>query len=97
LGDSTQPCHEEEGGYMQEFCTSDLGLTISGQETMMVLQKYAMEKIYVITQPDDQDPMGFGTHASRSYAEVKSEFPDYCQWAKTTAHEGQHSVLWGAS
>lgn len=80
---------------MQEFCTSDLGLTISGLETMMILQKQALEKIYVITQPDGQDPMGFGTHASRTYAEVKLEFPDYCQWAKATAHEGQHSVRLG--
>ena len=48
-----------------------------------------MEKIYVITQPDGQDPMGFGNHASRTYAEVN--------WAKTTAHEGQHSALWSGS
>lgn len=61
----------------------------------MILQKQAMEKIYVITQPESQDPMGFGTHASRTYAEVKAEFPDYCQWAMTTAHEGQHSVRLG--
>ena len=80
---------------MQEFCTSDLGLTITGQETMMTLQKVAMENIYVISQPEGQDPMGFGTHASRTYAEVKSEFPDYCRWAVTTAHEGQHSVRLG--
>ena len=51
-----------------------------------------MEKIYVLTQPDGQDPMGFANHASRTYAEV-TEFPDYCNWAKTTAHEGQHSAL----
>lgn len=80
---------------MQEFCTSDLGLTLTGSETMMTLQKLGMEKIYVISQPDGQDPMGFGTHASRTYAEVKQTFPDYCQWAKTTAREGQHSVRLG--
>ena len=51
---------------MQEFCTSDLGLTITGTETMMTLQKHAMEKIDVISQPDGQDPIRFGTHASRT-------------------------------
>ena len=34
-----------------EFCTSDLGLTINGQKTMVILQKHAMEKTCVISQP----------------------------------------------
>ena len=43
LGDSTQPCHEEEGGHAGVyFGLGAPGLTITGQETMMVLQKHAM-------------------------------------------------------
>lgn len=80
---------------LQEFCQSDLGLTLSGQETIPVLQEQAMEKIYLLTEPDGQDPMGFGQHASLTYAEVKSQHAGYCTWAQTTASEGQHSLRLG--
>eukprot|EP00435_Cladocopium_sp_Y103_P006814 s4997_g2.t1 len=80
---------------LQEFCQSDLGLTLSGQETIPVLQKHAMEKIYVLTEPDGQDPMGFGQYASLTYAEVKIQHAGYCAWAQTTVNEGQHSMRLG--
>ncbi|CAL1171479.1 unnamed protein product [Cladocopium goreaui] len=70
-------------------------VTRLNQETIPVLQKQAMEKIYLLTEPDGQDPMGFGQHASLTYAEVKSQHAGYCTSAQTTASEGQHSLRLG--
>ncbi|CAE7936004.1 unnamed protein product, partial [Symbiodinium sp. KB8] len=45
-------------------------------------------KIYVVSQPEPADPLGFGKHAALSYSEVKNKHPQYCEWAVTTAREG---------
>lgn len=74
----------------QQFCQTDLGMTLTGNETCLDLQRKAMEKIYQISTPDGQDPMGFGEHASRTYLEVKNNYPDYSRWATQTVREGNH-------
>ena len=73
------------------FCQEQVGLTITGSETMDVLKRQALEKIYYLATPHATDGVGFGAHASLTYEEVKQQEPDYCQWVLTTAQEGKSS------
>ena len=72
---------------LQEFCRRELGQHVSGNETIAQLQKEAMVKIYQVSVPDPQDPVGFGKAASLTYEEVQQD-QQYCQWVKTTWKEG---------
>lgn len=80
---------------LQGFCQTELGLTVSMNETIVQLQKAAMERIYLVSKIDSTDPVGFGTHASLSYQEVQQQYPEYCQWVMKTAAEGQHNPRLG--
>ena len=73
---------------LQAFCQKDLGLSISGAETIDQLKRASLEKIYMITSPHPSDGVGFGAHASLTYDEIKLAQPEYCQWVKTSAAEG---------
>ena len=71
-----------------EFAKTELGLTISSNATMDQITKEAVEKIYLISQPSENDPMGFGRHSSKSYREVYEMEKSYVEWAiKTTKEE----------
>ncbi len=72
---------------LQEFCRRELGLHVNGNETIAQLQKEAMIKIYQVSVPEPQDPVGFGKAASLTYEEVQQD-RQYCQWVKTTWEEG---------
>ena len=37
--------------------------------------------------PEDQDPLVFGKHVGKTYAEVYQHHPPYAMWAVTTAQE----------
>ena len=74
---------------LQTFVTEDLGGSLTGNETMEKLTRLAMDRIYQISKPTGQDPVGMGKHAAATYAEVFQEYPEYCQWVIKTAEEGE--------
>ena len=74
---------------LQEYVQQHLRLPISGNETILQLQKYALTKIYQITEASAEDPVGFGSHASLTYQEVMEQQPKYVEWCLTMAKEGQ--------
>lgn len=74
------------------FCREQLGLTISDTALVAEMQRKAIEKIYLISEAEDQDPVGFGCHASLSYLKTYNEYPEYLEWALATMNEG-HATL----
>lgn len=74
---------------LQAFCKSELGMSLTFNETIPQLQKGAMERIYQNAEAHETDPVGFGAHSSTTYQEVAEMKGDYAQWVMTTAREGQ--------
>lgn len=72
---------------LQQFCQQELGLPITGNETMKQMQNQAMVKIYQTTTPSESDPVGFGKGAALTYAEIKQD-AQYCEWMIQTVEEG---------
>ena len=75
-------------GILQEHVQSHLQMPITGNETILQLQKMALTKIYQITEASAEDPVGFGCHSSLSYQEVLTQQPKYAEWCVATAREG---------
>lgn len=78
-----------------EFAEEDLGMTLTGSETIVQITQKCADKIYLVSTPSGQDPMGFGCHASLSYLEVVQEHPSYCTWAKKISGEEETSPRLG--
>ena len=72
---------------MIECMHTTLKLQVNPNHTMVQMRKAAVEKIYLLTQADSSDPVGFGKFASLSYEEVRNE-KEYVTWVKATAKEG---------
>eukprot|EP00439_Symbiodinium_sp_Y106_P026544 s3080_g3.t1 len=73
---------------LQKHCQDTLRMNVNFNHTIAQLQREAMIKIYVMSKPDPTDVMGFGKHAALSYSTVRGTYPEYCEWAKSTAKEG---------
>lgn len=74
---------------LQAFANQRMGINVNGKETIPILQRECVRKAYMMTTPTAVDPVGFGVHAALSYEEVRQTQPNYIQWVKTTAAEGQ--------
>ncbi|CAE7233664.1 RE1 [Symbiodinium sp. CCMP2592] len=74
---------------LQKFCAERLNMNVNHNLTIAQLQKDAMAVIASRTPPEPADFVGFGKHASLSYALVKENHPEYCRWVVQTAREGQ--------
>lgn len=73
---------------LQAFVANQLQLNITGNETMQQLQRMAVQKIYMDTEPTGEDPVGFGQHAALSYQELKESQQEYATWVVKTWKEG---------
>ena len=73
---------------LQAFA-QELGITNVGNSTVGQLQKTCLERIYVQTPTSPTDAVGFGEHAHMTYEELREVDPDYCQWVRKMASEGQ--------
>ena len=71
------------------FLKANFQTPLSGNETMEQLQKVGIRHIYEATAPQAEDPVGFGLHCALSYEELYMHHPDYVNWIKKTAAEGQ--------
>ena len=75
---------------LQRHVQQELGLTISGNETIDQLKIKGLAKAYELAPPTAED-VGFGEHAGLTYEEVIRHHPQYVQWAVQTMKEGQCS------
>ena len=71
---------------------TNLLLNVGPNATTPVIQKAAMEKLLTEIAGEDNDLMGFGKFAGRTYLDVKTNEASYCQWAKTTYQEESTST-----
>ena len=72
---------------LKEFCETRLKMTLTGSETIPVLQRNALKKIYSVSVPSSQDPVGFGKWASLTYGQLRREQPSYAKWVQKTMLE----------
>ncbi|CAE7868746.1 RE1 [Symbiodinium sp. KB8] len=69
------------------YCTETLGMTLTGNETMAVLESKALTAIMKQSSAEGGDYVGFGSHSKERYITIHRDFPDYAQWVKTTYRE----------
>eukprot|EP00435_Cladocopium_sp_Y103_P032505 s3103_g8.t1 len=72
---------------LQQFASGTLGLSQFSNDTIPVLQKKCLLKIYQVTEASGEDPVGFGRHSSLTYQEVQIHHPDYATWVISTSKE----------
>ena len=77
--------HKKNKAMLVAYVTDELGLMLNGNEKQ--IEHRAIKEICKTAQPAAQDPVGFGCHASLSYAELRREQPGYVTWVKKTAAE----------
>ncbi|CAE7864958.1 GIP [Symbiodinium microadriaticum] len=76
---------------LKEFCETRLKMTLTGNETIPVVQRSALKVIYNISVPNSQDPVGFGKWASLTYGQLRREQPSYAKWVQETMLEDAHT------
>ena len=69
---------------LQVFATQNLGLSQISNDTIPLLQKKCLLKIYQDTPASGEDAVGFGRHSSLTYQEVQVHHPDYARWVLQT-------------
>ena len=75
----------EKKSTLRTFLIEELGGQAPETSTKDQLNKIALDYIYDHVEPSETDPVGFGAHAAKSYAEVKTMEGDYCRWVLATA------------
>ncbi|CAE7544020.1 unnamed protein product [Symbiodinium necroappetens] len=69
------------------YCTDTLGMTLTGNETMAVLESKALTSIMKQSKAEGGDYVGFGCHSKERYNTIHHNYPEYAQWVKTTYKE----------
>lgn len=73
---------------LQLHLTQVLKVPVNGNETIQILMDKGLAAVYDAAPATEQDPMGFGTHAAKTYGEVFYQEKGYTQWARKTWEEG---------
>ncbi|CAE7714347.1 RE1 [Symbiodinium sp. KB8] len=74
-----------------EFVTNELRMSNMDGYTIDRIKMAAIRRIYDVVEAHDSDQLGFGKHSAKSYAEVWTTDPGYCNWVRNTAKEpGNH-------
>lgn len=76
---------------LKTFCEERLKITLSGSETIPVLQKKATRKIHEVSVASAMDPVGFGKWSTLTYGQLRREQPAYATWVQETLLEGGES------
>ena len=72
-----------------QLMARDNHVELPGTETKDQLLNKITKAVYVQVPATGQDPVGFGMHATKTYAHVGQEFPEYLVWCQQQALEGQ--------
>ncbi|CAE7939838.1 unnamed protein product, partial [Symbiodinium necroappetens] len=70
-----------------ELCTKELELNITGNETIPTLERWALQKAYLISTPMAEDVVGFGRHSALEYQNINLYHQDYREWVLRTDAE----------
>ena len=73
---------------LQAFCTQQLGLELTMNETIEKLKVKAESVLAQKAPPRGDELMGFGKHAGLSFGQVMMNHHDYVSWAVQSYHEG---------
>ena len=71
------------------LCENELGLGLSGNETIAQLERKAMEQAHRLAKADPRDYVGFGKHAGLQYQDIHRYHKEYRAWVIRTAAENQ--------
>ncbi|CAE7222926.1 unnamed protein product [Symbiodinium microadriaticum] len=63
------------------------GLKVGPNDTIAIIQKNCMNHLIRTIEAEDEDVMGFGKYAAKTYIHVLETDAQYCEWAKTTSRE----------
>lgn len=77
--------------HLQTYLTQQLGMSLTGNETVDQLRTKGMSHAYEITPGHPTDFVGFGTHAGKTYLEMTMDYADYLNWVVKTSQEGDAS------
>ena len=77
---------------LQRYVEKELQLVVTGTETMAQLEDRAVRHLYQVTETTAQDLVGFGPHASLTYAQLLSEFPQYAEWVEMTSQQQEEAA-----
>ncbi|CAE7350905.1 unnamed protein product [Symbiodinium sp. CCMP2592] len=72
---------------MIELCAKELELPLTGNETVSTLERLALQRASVITEPMARDTVGFGKHAALEYQDINRYQPGYREWVLKTDTE----------
>lgn len=70
-----------------EHVTQVLRVPVNGNETVKQLMNRGIQAVYDQAPASGEDPVGFGQHAGKTYAQLLQEDPQYCRWVTTMAKE----------
>ncbi|CAE7674645.1 unnamed protein product, partial [Symbiodinium microadriaticum] len=76
---------------LKASCEERLKITLSGSETIPVMQKKATRKIHEVSVASAMDPVGFGKRSTLTYGQLRREQPAYATWVQETLLEGGES------
>lgn len=71
-----------------QFVRDEMRVPITGNELMNELKKKGILAAYNLAETSEEDPVGFGEHASLTYREIQQTQPRYCEWVMKTFQEG---------
>ncbi|CAE7454866.1 unnamed protein product [Symbiodinium sp. CCMP2592] len=78
---------------LQEFCRETLGLKLTGNEVMSVLEGKALKEIMMKTPAEPEDYVGFGRFSKERYQTVLTQQADYADWVVTTYQESGEDAV----
>ena len=62
-------------------------MEVNPHQTVKQLQAKGLDYIYENTACSPEDQVSFGRHAQMTYAELRSSYPQYCDWVMKTSRE----------
>lgn len=78
---------------LQEYLTVNMGMTLTGTETIAQLKVKGLNQAYVMAAPHPTDFVGFGKHCDKKYEEIWMEQPSYARWVMQTSKEDPESSM----
>lgn len=76
-------------GTLVKFMTENLNLSVTGNETMKILQAKAYEKLMTDSPATAMDFLEFGKHSDQTYGAMLEKNQNYTQWCIKTMMENE--------
>ncbi|CAE7905236.1 unnamed protein product, partial [Symbiodinium sp. KB8] len=70
-----------------EVCRDEMGIEVTGNETIPVLERRALQRAHALATPAAADLVGFGKHAALEYQDINRYQPTCREWVLRTDSE----------